>query len=891
MDRSLFKYIWRHSKRDQIAIFIVVFAQLPFYFWSLELPKRIVNEAILGRAFEGGNTTATGLDFSLALPSFLGGARYQLFEGFQFDRYGLLFALSGLFLTLVLINGGFKYWINVAKGALGERMLRRLRFDLVSIALRFTPDHLRKVKPSETATMIKDEVEPIGGFIGDAYVQPLFLGTQALTAMAFILVQNVWLGLIAGAVVAIQFAIIPRMRRVQIRLGRERQLASRQLAGRVAEIVDGMEAVHIHNATRWERAEIAHRLHHLFDLRFRIYKWKFMVKFLNNLLAQITPFLFYVVGGYFALKGELDIGQLVAVIAAYRDLPPPLKELIDWDQMRLDVQVKYEQVLEQFTPDALIPLEIQDPAATRDHPLEGPLVLQKVTVPAADGPVIEDVSASIPLPALVALVGDGPGPSQLARTLARRVPHVIGRVTIGRDDLLHLPDGIAGKHIAYASAEPFLFPGTVRDNLVYGLRRAPPSDAEIADRRRVAEARRTGNPEDDPTLDWIDYAVAGVSDAAALDAYLIEILDAVGMRGDLYHLGLLGFIDAAAAPEETTAFVAARRRLEERFREMGKSRLLEPFSAETFARQATIGENILFGTFRKGAMSPINLARDPLFRRAIDETNLTPVLVRLGLKIARETIEIFRDLPAGHPLFDQFSFIAADEIGEFDAMLRRVASKGERSLKAPERERLVALTLGYVEARHRFGLIDDDLQGLVLAARRRFRELVGDEGAVTFHDPNRINVSPPLKDNLLFFRIAHGVADAERQVMAEVLSVIDELGLKPAVERIGLSYRVGPSGRLLTSSQRVKVNLARCLVKRPDILIVDGATMALGESEGGRVLDRVIGLQRERTLIAVVREDSCNKFDMVLRFEGPRAQVLPVADGADAAEAREVAAQ
>ena len=38
--------------------------------------------------------------------------------------------------------------------------------------------------------MIKDEVEPLGGFIGDAFVQPFFLGGQILTAIVFILVQN-----------------------------------------------------------------------------------------------------------------------------------------------------------------------------------------------------------------------------------------------------------------------------------------------------------------------------------------------------------------------------------------------------------------------------------------------------------------------------------------------------------------------------------------------------------------------------------------------------------------------------------------------------------------------------------------------------------------------------
>ena len=51
-------------------------------------------------------------------------------------------------------------------------MLRRMRFELFSLIMRFTPEALRTVKASETATIIKDEVEPIGGFIGDAFVLP-----------------------------------------------------------------------------------------------------------------------------------------------------------------------------------------------------------------------------------------------------------------------------------------------------------------------------------------------------------------------------------------------------------------------------------------------------------------------------------------------------------------------------------------------------------------------------------------------------------------------------------------------------------------------------------------------------------------------------------------------
>ena len=85
-----------------------------------------------------------------------------------------------------------------------------------------------------------------------------------------------------------------------------------------------------------------------------------MVKFINNFLAQFTPFVFYLGGGILAIRGNLDIGQLVAVIAAYKDLPGPIKELIDWDYQRLDVQVKYLQVVNAFDITPLAPPRAQE---------------------------------------------------------------------------------------------------------------------------------------------------------------------------------------------------------------------------------------------------------------------------------------------------------------------------------------------------------------------------------------------------------------------------------------------------------------------------------------------------------------------------------------------------
>ncbi len=97
LDRSLFRYIWRHSKRDQILICAVVLSSLPLYFASLDLPRRIVNEAIQGHAFEKGNETAKFLVLRLQMPDWFG-HDISLFQGFDVDRFELLFGLSSMFL-------------------------------------------------------------------------------------------------------------------------------------------------------------------------------------------------------------------------------------------------------------------------------------------------------------------------------------------------------------------------------------------------------------------------------------------------------------------------------------------------------------------------------------------------------------------------------------------------------------------------------------------------------------------------------------------------------------------------------------------------------------------------------------------------------------------------
>jgi putative ABC transport system ATP-binding protein len=175
-------------------------------------------------------------------------------------------------------------------------------------------------------------------------------------------------------------------------------------------------------------------------------------------------------------------------------------------------------------------------------------------------------------------------------------------------------------------------------------------------------------------------------------------------------------------------------------------------------------------------------------------------------------------------------------------------------LPKQDEDRLLALPLGYVESRHRLGLLDDDLRRRLVSVRRPIRAMLDQEEnpGVEFYDAEEVCAAAPLRDNLLFGRVSYRVANAQARVTEAMSTVIDELGLREAIERIGLDHQVGPAGRLLTAQQRASINLVRCLVKQPEIMIVDGALAPFDETRASRWIQFLVDSCEKRSLFVVV---------------------------------------
>ena len=473
MERSLFRYIFQHTWRNQVLLLIVTALSFPLIYVNLAIPKEIVNNAIGGKH----------------IPKTL--------LGFEVTQISYLMALSFLLLALITLNGVIKYWLNVYSGVIGERALRRLRHDLYQQVLRFPLPQFKTMSSGEIIPMIVAETDPIGGFIGESISLPAFQGGLLVTYMVFIFMQDFWLGLAAVALYPPQVWLIPRLQKKINQLSKERVQQARALSDRIGETVAGAAEIRGNDTFHRERADISDRLGKIYAIRFDIFKRKFFVKFLNNFLGQITPFFFYSVGGYLVIQGhgdpnKLTLGALVAVLAAYKDILAPWKELLTWYSTKEDVRIKYEQIVSQFEPPGLVERKLMEEPPARDPPaLAGEIAATALTY-AEDGGTnrVERVSFTIPAGAARrrSSARGHSGKDDITHLLARLVFPSGGRIAVAGSNFADVHQAVPGRRIAYATQNAYIFSGPLSHNLYYGLMHQPLRPATYDEDEREARA-------------------------------------------------------------------------------------------------------------------------------------------------------------------------------------------------------------------------------------------------------------------------------------------------------------------------------------------------------------------------------------------------------------------
>ena len=300
MPKTIVDYVLRFTGKHQVGLAILSIAVFGLSAVPLELQRRIVNTIV------------------------------------DHGAYGQVLWLAAAYAGVALAEQSLKLGLNIYRGWVAEDAVRTLRTKIGDYATLGTGvgGNLGQ-SASDTGveiSMILEEVEPIGGFTGVSVSEPLLQGGILVSVLSYMIYLDLRLALLALAFFVPQLVFVPLLQGAINRRAQSRILTKRGISGGVIRA-----AAAALPQWQWARDPIEQ----VFSLNMGIYKLKFTMNLLMNLMHYSAVAVALGIGGWFVLEGRLDIGTVVAIVGGLGKLNDPWGDLVNWARELSVVGVKY----------------------------------------------------------------------------------------------------------------------------------------------------------------------------------------------------------------------------------------------------------------------------------------------------------------------------------------------------------------------------------------------------------------------------------------------------------------------------------------------------------------------------------------------------------------------
>ena len=392
-----------------------------------------------------------------------------------------LVALGAVFFGLISLNylaNFLQEWLsnNVAQHVLFD--LRRAMFShLQKISLSF----MDKTEVGRMMSRLQGDVNALQNFLESSI---FVIGDLVLLfGIIFVLLSmNLRLGLMTIGIVPLLFLVrilwLPHARKAFIR-ARETQSS---VNGALAEGINGVRTIQ----------EMARE-----DVNFMLFRDKAR----DNLYAHLTASKFSQVmvpivetltgmamaivvffGGAEVLSGTLELGVMVAFLFYIQRFFAPIRSVTMQYSIMQRAMAAGQRIFEVMD----VPIDVADRDGAVDlGTIEGSIEFENMTFGYEPGrPILNDISFRVNAGETVALVGPtGSGKTSLTALAHRFYDVWDGAVKVGGYDVRDLTQATLGRNIAMVLQDPFLFTGTILENLRYHKK-----DASFEQIRQATEA-------------------------------------------------------------------------------------------------------------------------------------------------------------------------------------------------------------------------------------------------------------------------------------------------------------------------------------------------------------------------------------------------------------------
>jgi ATP-binding cassette subfamily B protein len=433
-DPRTVRRIWAFVKPYRTRIYLSVAAVLVFTATQLAIPL-IIGHAIDSGMTQGGNAT------------------------------NLLWSV-GFFAIVVLLNYGASYVQETQVGRVAEHVLFDMRRAMFAQLQRVSLSFMDKTEVGRLMSRLQGDVNSMQEFLETSVIS---VGDMVLLVgiIVVLLSLDFRLGLLTLSTMPVLFIVrifwLPRAKRAFWAAHETNSIT----AGAMAEGINGVRTVQ-----NLDRQKVN------FDL--------FDDKAFNNLQTQLTGSRYaqvmvpivdsltgiamaivVVVGGSLVLNGSLEIGVIVAFLFYIQRFFDPIRSLT----MQYSIMQRAMTSGRRITEVLDVPASITDKpdaiALTRD--MDGSVEFRNVVFGySPDRPVLKNVSFTVNPGETVALVGPTGSGKTSAMSLVHRFYEVqSGAVLVGGHDVRDVTQDSLGEQVAMVLQEPFLFTGSVFDNIRY----------------------------------------------------------------------------------------------------------------------------------------------------------------------------------------------------------------------------------------------------------------------------------------------------------------------------------------------------------------------------------------------------------------------------------------
>lgn len=393
--------------------------------------------------------------------------------------FGVVRNMALLYLGAIALNS-VTTWARIAfTGRFGQRLMKGLRVRVFSHLQRLSVDYFTDEKAGRVMTRMTSDIEALAELLQDGIVN---LFVQALT-LAFVTgVLFVYDPLLALVVVV---GILPLMFVLTLWFRSASERTYSRVRDRIADVMadlqeslSGIRIIAAYNRQRFNRVQ--HR--NVVGDHQRANEDAARVAALyapaTDSIGVLAQALVLGVGGALALDGRLTVGQLTAFVLYLSTFFQPIQQLVQLYNQYQSGQAAVTKLRELLSTE---PSVAEKPDAVEMPPIQGEIHLDHVSFGyLEDQPVLRDVDLSIAAGETFALVGTtGAGKSTIAKLVTRFYDPNAGRVLIDGIDVRDVTLSSLRRQLGVVPQEPFLFGGSVRENVAFS--RPDASDEDIVD--------------------------------------------------------------------------------------------------------------------------------------------------------------------------------------------------------------------------------------------------------------------------------------------------------------------------------------------------------------------------------------------------------------------------